>query len=419
MNSTAKDTQILRELASQTSEVAQRAYQDERRALWKDFNSLRTHRVPVYVLDPQGISREIFPEKDLCCEDPLFREYEYWLRLQLYHDSFGDDYVTEPWITVRPVFSNENPNWRSWGIDIEDQKQKIEETMAYHLPEPAITKLEDFHKLIVPQGIIDEARTAEKTAILQDAVGDILAVIPDRYPEGHRGLSYVLAYLLGPEQMLYQLHDQPAMVHALSQTISEATLKIFNEAEQQGWFTNCNQTFLGNAEIQAMPYCHELPPPGPLHTVPMKAHWYYDCSQEFESVGPDMYYEFCLSYEIPLYEKFGLTAYGCCENLTQKIKYLKKISNLRRVAVTPWADDEKCAQQLEDKYIASWRPNPAEMITNGFDVERIQRIVRRAKKIYESHGCYWEVNLKDFLSVEYDYDRLKNWVKVVRDVLDE
>jgi len=369
----------------------------------------------VYILDPQGMWREVFSEKELECEDALFRQYENWLRLQLYHASFGDDFIVEPWITVRPEYSNPDPDWATWGVHI--STERISETLAYHLVDPPIAAPADLAKLAAPMGIPDREKTQRKIDTLGEAVGDIIGVIPDYFPAGVYNLSYILAYLLGPEQMLYQLHDQPEMVHEIGRFVSENTLKIFEAHEAQGLFSNCDQSFLGNPGIQAMPYCDELPAPGPRQVIPMSRHWLYDCSQEFECVGPEMYEEFVLSYQRPLYEKFGLTAYGCCEGLADKIPYLKKIRNLRRVAVTPWADDEKCAAQLTDKYVVSWRPNPAEMIMAGFDPARVKRIVKNAKKIYDSYGCNWEINLKDFITVEHDKDRLRNWVTAVRQAL--
>ena len=411
-----KDIHILRELAKQTMEIANQDVHDERRALWRDFNSLRTHRVPVYVLDPQGMWREVFSEKELECEDGFFRHYENWLKLQLYHASFGDDFIVEPWITVRPTYSNTAPDWQTWGVPI--SLERIQETMAYHMIDHPIASPRDLGKLIAPMGVIDREKTQNQIDMLEEAVGDIIGVVPDFYPVGVCNLSYTLSYLLGPEQMLYQMYDQPGLVHELSKIISENSLKVCDEAEKQGLFSNCDQSFLGNPGIQAMPYCHELPEPGPRQAIPMNRHWIYDCSQEFEGVGPDMFEEFVLQYQRPIYEKFGLTAYGCCENLTKKIPYLKKIRNLRRVAVTPWADDNECAGQLGEQYVISWRPNPAEMIT-GFDRDRVKKIVKRAKNIYESHQCHWEINLKDFITVENDRERLKNWVTAVREALEE
>ncbi|MCL2059890.1 MAG: hypothetical protein FWH01_12695 [Oscillospiraceae bacterium] len=412
-----QDVHILRELAKQTMEVAAQDVQDERRALWRDFNSLRTHRTPVYVLDPQGMWREVFSESELQCENALFRQYENWMRLQLYHASFGDDFVTEPWITVRPTYTNKTPDWRTWGVPI--QMQRIAETLAYHLPEPPVTEPGDIAKLVAPDMSIDRETTEQHFAMIEDAVGDIIAVAPDYFPGGVYNISYTLAYLLGPEQMMYQLHDRPEMVHSLSAMIADAATRIYDDAEKQGLLSSCDQSFLSNPGIQAMPYCHELPGPWPRQAVPMSQHWVYDCSQEFEPIGPDMFEEFVLGYLRPFYEKFGLTAYGCCENLTAKIPHLKKISNLRRVAVTPWADDERCAEQLGADYVVSWRPNPSEMLTNGFDPERITRIIRNAKDIYGRHNCHWEINLKDFITVESDRDRLRKWVETARAALNE
>ena len=410
-----KDTEVLRDLCKQTMDVACQDVQDERRRLWTDFNSLKTRKVPVYVLDPQGIWREVFRGGDLKCEDALFRRYENWLRLQLYHASFGDDYVTEPWITVTPVYANAHPHWRTWGLNT--VRERITDTLAYHLSESQIEAPEDFAKLIAPMPVIDEAATKEVFDIMGGAVGDIIRVTPDYMPPNIGNLASALAYMLGPERMFSQFYDQPDMVHALSKLISDTSMAIIDEAEARGCFGNCDSTFLNNALIQAMPYCHELPPPGPYRRVPAKEHWIYDCAQEFEGVGPDMYYEFMLKYEIPVYERFGLTAYGCCEGLAKKIPYLKKITNLRRVAVTPWADAEECAAQLTDQYVISWRPHPAEMVTNGFDPGRIAGIIRRHKEIFEGYGCYWEINLKDFITVEHDATRLKQWVDAVRAAL--
>jgi hypothetical protein len=111
---------------------------------------------------------------------------------------------------------------------------------------------------------------------------------------------------------------------------------------------------------------------------------------------------------------FGLVSYGCCENLTEKLPVLTRINNLRRVAVVPWADKEKCAATLTDKYVISWRPLPSEMVTNDFDAARVTRIVREAREVFERYNCVWEVNLKDFLSVGHDPDRLNLWVQAVR-----
>ena len=64
----------------------------------------------------------------------------------------------------------------------------------------------------------------------------------------------------------------------------------------------------------------------------------------------------------PIIENFGLAAYGCCENLTDKIHLLRCIRNLRMIAVTPVADVRRCAEQIGADYVFSWQDNPADIV---------------------------------------------------------
>jgi len=411
-----KDVRVLRDLAKQYMEIACFDIHNKRRKLWSDFNSMRVRHVPVLILTMMDIWREVFSEKDLLCDNELYRYYENWLRMEIYHASLGDDYIIEPWVPVKPVYKKGDLDLWQWGFQYE--VERIQETMAFHLPAPSIISEEDLIRLTAPDGIIDEKKTLNKLDILGEAIGDIVPVVPNYFP-AVLNLPFILAYLLGPEDMMYLFYEQPETVHAVSKFISDARLKLYEDVESGGRLFSRDVADINCPLIQSIAYCHELPAPDVAKPVTLKQHWVYDAAQEFESVSPKMFNEFVLEYQKPTLEKFGLTSYGCCENLTGKIKYLKQIKNLRRVAVTPWADNEECAKQLEDKYIISWRPHPVEMVTNDFVPERISSIVKKAKSVFDSYGCYWEVNLKDFLSVGHDRDRLRSWVNVVRASLED
>ena len=99
------DVHILRELARQYAEITAKQIQDERRKLWTDHNSLRPTR-PL-VLATYGMCnvwcREVFGDHAMRCADPFLRNYERWLRMELFRDDIGDDYIQEPWITVPAV----------------------------------------------------------------------------------------------------------------------------------------------------------------------------------------------------------------------------------------------------------------------------------------------------------------------------
>ena len=269
----------------------------------------------------------------------------------------------------------------------------------------------------MPAANIDGVKTRENLEKLTEAVGGIMPVHLDCYPQFDCTLSDMLSFFYGSSNLLYQFYDAPECLHAFAKKFTDAVLTLFARAERDGWFSSVNRTYGCNPEIQAMAYNHEIANPNITETVPMKRHWFFDHAQDFAAISPQMLEEFVLRYMVPIYERFGLIAYGCCEDLTDKLPLLTRIKNMRRIAVTPWADIEKCASFLQDRYVLSWRPNPSEMVTNGFDEDRVTRIVCHAKEIFERYECHWEVNLKDFITIEHDAGRPERWVRTVRRAL--
>ena len=127
--------------------------------------------------------------------------------------------------------------------------------------------------------------------------------------------------------------------------------------------------------------------------------------------------EFFLQYQLPVLAKFGLVAFGCCEDLTCKIDMLRKIPNLRRIAVAPFADAARCAKQIGQDYVLSYRPSPADMVSYGFDRDRIRSILRR--ELEACKDTHVDITLKDVETVQADPARVQNWVQVTREVIDE
>ncbi len=127
-------------------------------------------------------------------------------------------------------------------------------------------------------------------------------------------------------------------------------MTVYDEAEAAGDWHLSNS----NVENQGEPYSLELPDPKPNGpNVKRDKLRFFNDAQEFTLVSPEMHDEFLLQYQLPIMEKFGLVAYGCCEDVTTKIDILRKIHNLRRIAVTPRADVARCAQQIQRDYILS------------------------------------------------------------------
>ena len=81
-------------------------------------------------------------------------------------------------------------------------------------------------------------------------------------------------------------------------------------------------------------------------------------------VGPKQHWEFVQVHEKKIADRFGLSAYGCCEPIEDKLEYIKSFETLRRISVSPWADIQKCSDRMGKDYVYSWKPNPSYYLNN-------------------------------------------------------
>lgn len=405
-----KDVLILRGLARDVRTIAEKPVQDERRRIWRAQNSFAFTRPPIYVR--AFAFNEIFDEKNLECEDPFFRKYELYLRMMQFRDTIGDDFIIEPWLTVDAAYTPAAP--MRWGVQAAlGDKPQEGGAAAYH---PEILRERDIEKLVVPHHCVDEAATKSRFEKLSDAVGDILDVELNRgsiFQMWSMDISTDLAKLRGLEQIMWDVYDRPEFLHRLLCFMRDGILRVHDEAERAGDLS------LSNHENQAMPYARELQDPT-AHTPGVRRGglWAFMASQEYTTFSPDMFYEFILQYQIPIIEKFGLAAYGCCEDLTEKIGYLRKIPNLRRIAVSPFANARKCAEQIGGDYILSWRPNPATMISTGLDEDFVRAHMRAHFAIFRECGNPFDITLKDVETINRQPQNVAKWVRIVRQEID-
>jgi hypothetical protein len=103
--------------------------------------------------------------------------------------------------------------------------------------------------------------------------------------------------------------------------------------------------------------------------------------------------------------------------LTRKIDILRQIPNLRRIAVSPFANVAACAEQIGRDYVISYRPNPAEMVSYDFNPERIRNILGR--DLAACRDCCFDITLKDVETVQGDPNRVRNWVRLTRNIIED
>lgn len=402
------DIKILRDLAKEYMDTANKEIQCERRKLWSSHNSFIETPVPIYIR--AFAWREIMPYKDLKCESIGGRYYEDFFRMMKFRDTIGDDFIIEPWITMPSVFKRSHAKrWSDEPVEL-GEKPMTGGAAAF---KPILNELGDFDKLITPSHEIDKQKTMENYEKLNDLLGDIVPIDIDTKPQyfmWSADLSTDIAKLRGLEQIMWDVYDNPEFLHKILSHMQKSVLKVHEEAEKAGdWHLSANQN-------QAMAYADELEwPEANSKSVKRSQLWGYMASQEYTLFSPDDYFEFMLQYQIPILEKFGLSAYGCCEDLTKKIPHLKKIKNLRRLAVTPFCDVRECAEQIGSDYIASWRPDPSAVISRGLDEDYVRGLTRESLEIFKQNNCSVDVTLKDVETIMYQPENIKKFVKIVRE----
>ncbi len=409
------DKTILRDLAEQYMEIALDPKQEERRKLWSDHLSLKETRPPI--IAGFGMwnvwAREVFADSEMKCEDPFYRQYERWFRMAFFQDDIDDDTIQEPWITLNAVHTNPGGIYgEPWGVAF--SRESAHEEGGSWKGDAPIKEWADMDKLSYPNHSIDEEKTSENIEKLHEAVGGIIDIDVNRAPHllNFAGdISTTIAALRGLERIMLDMYEFPDEYRKLLEFLRDGILANQQTAEDAGDFS------MSTSMNQSMPYCDELESPS-ANSGPRKRKelWGFFAAQEHTLISPQFHDEFLFEYQLPIMENFGLTHYGCCEDLTQKIDMLRTCGSLRSIAVTPTADVAKCAEQIGLDYALSYRPNPADMVCCGYDENKISRIVGGA--LESCKGQRVHINLKDVETMEGENDRMKRWVVCVRTVID-
>jgi hypothetical protein len=411
--SNATDVRRLRELARCYADHAADPVHQQRKALWTDHLSLRPTRPPITIQTGYWDlwCRQAFPDSALVCQAPLFREHEKNFLLANFSASWGDDRVTNPWVAVGAVRPR---GWGDvWGIATQHESLGTEGS-AWQF-DPVIKTWDDVQKMSWPKHEIDEEATAGNVQRIGDAIGDILPVHRERGPLCQGFLSDIvtqLAQLRGLEQLMVDMLDEPEQVHRLVSWMRDGILANQEQAEAAGDLSTNSQ------QNQCMTYSDTTRAPAlNCGGAQRKDLWAFCAAQELTGISPAMHDEFFLQYQKTIMEKWGLAAYGCCEDLTEKIGILRQVKNLRIIAVAPRANLARCVEQAGTDYVLSWRPNPADMVSCGFNDGQIRKTLREQLSL--ARGSRLHLNLKDVYTLEGDTTRLRRWVNIAREVINE
>ena len=403
-----QDRNNLRDLARRVAEIGRSEEMDRRRSEWKRHNSMQPGR-PMMLIFPEGSWGELLPDSVLVCTEPRARRMEWDLRHRLYtYEHFASDNVVDAeWVVHKAIHST--------GFGLEPRHHDSPASRGAWAFDPVIQNHADMKKLRVPAISVDEAATSRALDEANDLFGDILDVKLKGVAHISFHLMNIWTGLRGLEQTMTDMCENPGWVHDAMSFLESAHRSMIEQ------YCTLNLLSLNNDNT----YCStggngwtdDLPAPGfdPDHVRPCDM-WASAEAQELAQVSPRMHYEFSMQYEKRLLEPFGLTGYGCCEDLTNKLADVLTIPHIRRVSIAPMANVERSAERLGRAAIFSWKPDPSYLV-GDLNEQRLRDYIRHA--IGAARGCVMEMVLKDTHTCEHHPERFDRWTQIAREVIEE
>ena len=417
ISTSIKDQEILRELGRQVAEIAALPVQEETIALWKANNDLKPVRGMVMIGDAREMEipwheMDVDGELTLQTEDGFCRSIETWLRRTLYSwKHMRADMVVQPFVTIHKAISGARENFGLGVIEKTAVTDPRSNVRGHHYIDQIKTE-EDIMKIQMPKIVHNEDATKQAEERAHEIFDGILGVrmrgaLPrftpwDRIPEWR-----------SPNKTLLDLVDRPSFMHKIIARLTDAHLSMLDQLEEKGLLG-----FEQNTIRCSGAFTDELPAPGfdPQH-LRAKDLWGSGMAQIFAAVSPAMHQEFEINYAAPWYARFGLGYYGCCEPLDGKVDILRNLPHLRKIAMSPWVNVEKGAEQIGRDFVFSRKPSSAFLAWDTWRPEAVEQEFRDTVEKCNRYGCPYEFILKDISTVRYQPQRLWELVDIAMRVV--
>ena len=404
MTISVKDRGIIRDLAERVAEIAALPEQAEKIRLWKACNDLKPER-PMVLAIQQPWNEMAAAWMPTECEGEQVRNIEWSLRAAIaQHEHIPDDLpILDIWEVGIPATGG---GYDDYGFQLLTTRSG-EQQGAYHI-EPVIKCLDDMEALHFRPIRLDHEAADRDAAFYEELFGDILKVRKVGRLGWRYGLSRVLIHMIGLENMMLYMNDQPELLHALMAFLRDDYMNELDllEREHAIGYNNTPRANLGSGGLA---YNSALPTGGDdACRAPLTDCWCWAESQETVGVGPEQFDKFVLAYQIPLMNRFGMVDYGCCEPLDHKLDLLfEKVPHLRWLAVSPWSDRKLCAEKMGDRYVYVYKPNPSRICAPAAEWNAAEQDIRETLDI--ARGCPIHIVMKDTSTFHGEAERTTTW----------
>lgn len=404
----------LRELAKRQLELANLPIMTELEHRWYEHNE-GLGEYPMILMETKYCEDDLI---DLVCESVFAKELELEIKRHVVnYDLVRDDRVVPSYHTIYWETDIKTLNLDMSEKRITDPSGKsVGYTTIQHLKDLP----ENMHKIGKTVRRIDKKATLEHKVAVEEVIGDILPVKIKNNPSFNWAVSpsKKAEYLMGLESMMFAPYDCPDEFHQLYRILVDDILETFTWMSEEGILElNNGNDYAGSGSYG---FSHSLPTDvcKKNKIITTQDLWVNLNSQETVGISPEMYGEYYWPYYKELASHFGLTYYGCCEP-TDPIwdEYLSKLTNLRKLSVSPWADEVFLAEKLRGTNIVYCKkPSPNYLALNiPFDEKEYYEHIK--KSVIHAQGCHLEISCRDVYALSGDREKLGKAVNIIREVV--
>jgi len=406
-----KDKTVLRALAGRIAEIGNLPIQKEKADLWRRLNGLERTRPLVFICEIPWHEMNVNDELTPRCEGDAARELEQALRRLIYQwDHMPGDMVVDPEIPCHYVIHD-----TGYGVDVDSVRSEASGITAADYV-PVLQNEDDIARIKDPVITVDWDATERNYQAMCETFGDILPV--RKTGVGHRWFAVwdQLIQWYGITELYMDMLDRPDFVHMAAKRMSDAMIARLDQYQQLGVLSVSN----GNHRVGSggLGITDKLPQSDydGVHARTIDQ-WGCATGQIFSEVSPEMHAEFCLKYELPWLERFGLNYYGCCEPLQNKIDMLRSVPRLRKISISPQADVARAAEQMRRDFVLSRKPNPAMVATERWHPDQVRQTLTETLETTRDNVV--EIILKDITTVRGEPQRLWEWSEIAMEVVQE
>ena len=346
--------------------------------------------------------------------DPFTRELETRLRRTLYRwNHLRVDMVVEPYVDVRKVIRRSG-----WGVGITEDTIDQGGVVQSHHYEDQLANPEDVEKFRVPESRLDvEARRpSARRGPTSASTGS--SSVRMQGVSGWNGDDLTFALWDDIEQLPRHRAD-PATTSSTGPSTSTRSPSRFTEVRLAELDILEAQGLLGyGADRIHCTGAHttELPKPGFDPARPRAIDtWTVGRSPAVRvGVATPRSTSSCPPYYARWYARFGLGYFGCCDPLHNRIDSVRKIPNVRKISMSPWAKVDKGAE-AHRRPTSSSRASPTRRWsrwTQWVPGDRGEGLRARCSRRPRANGCPVEFTLKDISTCRNDPRRLWEWCAI-------